>query len=217
MVAMNSRIDFQGAAARSLFELLLDIKILAADKTGDLVEKFHAFPEIEKFRVAKNIVSFCNSHPNDAKLDDSRQRAFVNEQGKQQTIDHTIVKHWGTTKKGKLNRPEHWTGKNVQARARNLGLEYEELYVEVYSLLSWYIHSGSTGYAGLSEETIEEAFGLAHIIAGKVFLEATRICAEQKISKVIEGFRNMLDRVRLFPGKVLLEEQIKILKGAKTK
>ncbi len=103
MVAMNGRIHFQGAAAaaRSLFELLLDIKMLATDKTGELVNRFHAFPKIERFRVAKNIVSFCNDHPNDTKIDDSHQRAFINEPGKQQAIDQAIVSHWGTTKKRK--------------------------------------------------------------------------------------------------------------------
>lgn len=220
MVAINGRTHFQGAAAaaRSLFELLLDIKMLATDKTGELVKRFHAFPEIERFRVAKNIVSFCNDHPNDTKIDDSHQRAFINEPGKQQAVDQAIVSYWGITKTGKPNRPEHWTEKNVQERARNLGLKYEELYVEVYSLLSWYIHSGSTGYAGLSEETIEEVFGWAHIIAQQVFIEATLICAEElKISKVVEGFRDMVDRVRLIPGKVLLEEQIKLLKKGKAK
>src|SRR3990172_4461678 len=43
---MDNPKDFQGiaAAARSLFELLLDIKILAEDQTGDAVAKFYAFP-----------------------------------------------------------------------------------------------------------------------------------------------------------------------------
>jgi hypothetical protein len=119
--------------------------------------------------------------------------------------------------KRKPNPPEHWTGKNVPERARSLGLKYEELYAEVYSLLSRYIHSGSTAYAGLSEETIEEAFGLAHIIARQVFVEATLICAEElNISKAVDEFRSMVDSVRLTPGKVLLEEQIKILREAKT-
>ncbi len=84
-------------------------------------------------------------------------------------------------------------------------------------MLSWYIHSGYNGYEGLSEEAIEEVFFWAHIIAQQVFIEATLICAEElKISKVIERFRDMVYSVRLIPV-VLLEEQIKILREAKTK
>lgn len=220
MVAMNSRIHFQGAAAaaRSLFELFLDIKTLSTDKTGEFVKRFHAFPEIEKFRVAKNLISFCDEHPNDTKLDDSRQRTFVNKPGKQQTIDQTIVKYWGVTRKGKPNIPEHWTGKNIRERARDLGLEYEELYVKTYPYLSWYIHSGSTGYAGLDEKGIEGCFGLSHSIAQQIFLDATLICAqEMKISIAVEWFHNAIANLRLTPGKVLVEEQIKILENTKPK
>jgi hypothetical protein len=220
MVAMNSRIHFQGAAAaaRSLFELLLDIKMLAADKTGELVERFHAFPEIEKFRVAENFVSFCDDHPNDTKLDDSHQRTFINRLGKRQTIDQTIVKYWGITKKGKPNRPEHWTGKSVRERASDLGLKYEELYVEAYPLLSWYIHSGSTSYVGLNAEAIEACFGISHSIAQKVFLEATVICAQEtKISLAVDWFHDAIADLRLAPGKVLVEEQIKKFGESQTK
>ena len=54
LVAMNSRVHFQGAAAaaRTLFELLLDIKLLVSDATGSMTDQFHAFPEVVRFRVA---------------------------------------------------------------------------------------------------------------------------------------------------------------------
>jgi len=220
MVAMNSRIHFQGAAtaARSLFELLLDIQTLATDKTGASVERFHTFPEIERFRVADNLVSFCNDHRNNTRLDDSHQRAFMSKPGKRESIDQTIVKLWGKTKKGKPNRLEHWTGKKIRERAHDLGLKYDELYHESYPLLSWYIHSGSTGYAGLSSETIEQCFGVSHSIAQKVFLEATVICAqEMKISLALDWFHKAIAELRLTPGKVLVEEQIKILEETKSK
>lgn len=216
MVAMNSHIHFQGAAAaaRSLFELLTDIKTLAIDKTGKLAEKFHAFSEIEKFRVAENLVSFCDGHPNDTKLDDSRQRTFINKPNKRQTVHQTIVKYWGINKKKKPRRPKHWTGKNLLDRAHDHGLEYEELYFKAYPLLSWYIHSGSTGYAGLDAEAFEACFGLSHSIAQQMFLEATLICAQEMKIPIAD---NAIADLRLTPGKVIVEEQIKILEKAKPK
>jgi len=50
MVAMNHRIHFQGAASatRSLFELLLDMKMIAEDNSGELINKFHAFPKVSE-------------------------------------------------------------------------------------------------------------------------------------------------------------------------
>ena len=220
MVDMKSRIHFQGAAAaaRALFELLLDMRTLVNDKTGQFVERFHAFPEIEKFRAAENLISFCDKHPNYAKIDVSQRRNFVNRPDKRKTINQTIVKYWGTTKKGRPNRPEHWTGKKVQKRAHDLGLKYEELYVRVYPLLSWHIHSGSTGYAGFSAEGIESAFGVSHSIAQEMFLEATVICAEEmKISEAIDSFSDKIASLRVTPVKGLTREQIEILEKAKLK
>lgn len=220
MVVMNHRIHFQGAAAvsRALFELLLDMKILGRDKTSESVERFHAFPEVAKFHVAQKLVSFCDNHPNAINKDVTHQRNFIDSPGKKQNIDKIIVKHWGTTNKGDPKRPKHWTGKNVLERARDLGLEYEELYNDVYPLLSWHIHSGSTGYVGLRAETLEAIFGRSHIIAQKTFSEGILICAEElKISYVVEDIRGILDDLRLTPGKVIIEEQIKILEEAEKK
>jgi len=219
MVAMNHRLHFQGAAAaaRSLFELLLDIKMLANDKNGYLADKFHAFPGVEKFRVAQNLVSFCMNNANSTKLDCSHQQTFINSPGKQQAVNETIIKFWGKTKKGAPNRPKHWTGKDIQKRSHDLGPEYEELYLETFSLFSWYIHSGSTGYAGLNEETLETCFGMSHSIAQKAFLEATVVCAEvMRISSVIFEFKEIIANLRLTPGRVLVDEQIKILEAAKS-
>lgn len=220
MVVMNRREHFQGAAAaaRTLFELLLDLKILATDETSDSVERFHAFPEVEKYRVAKKLVSFRDSHPNSTK-DVSRQRKFLSSPGRKQKNDKAVIKFWGKTKKkGLPKHPKHWTGMSVFERARDLGIEYEELYHDAYPLLSWLIHSGSTGYAGLSEDALEAYFGRSHIIAQKTFIEATIICAEEfKISFLIKDLRIILEDIRLTPGKVIVEEQIKILENAKKK
>ncbi len=219
MVAMNHRIHFQGtaAAARALFELLLDLKILATDKTSQSVERFHTFPEVEKYRVSKKLVSFKDSHPNSTK-DVFRQRIFIGSPGQKQKIDKTVIRSWGKTKKGLPKYPKHWTGMSVFERARNLGIEYEELYHDAYPLLSWLIHSGSTGYAGLKEEALEAYFGRSHIIAQKAFIEATIICAEElKISYVIEDVRTILEDIKLTPGKVIVDEQVRILEEAKKK
>src|SRR3989304_8438376 len=127
LVAMNSRVHFQGAAAasRTLFELLLDGKLLAEDADGTMTGRFHAFPEMDRFRVAKAVVEYNDSHTGST-IEDTHQRSLVNTRGKEQSVDQLSTKHWGT------QRPMHWSGLRVKARARQLGTTYEELYVESY-------------------------------------------------------------------------------------
>lgn len=214
MVTLNSRIHFQGAAVatRALIELLIDIKTIIADKTGDLVEKFHAFPEVEKFRFAKHLVFFKDTHSGISDIDISLQRAFINKPGKKQDIEKIVIKYWGRNKKGKPNYPRHWTGKDIKKRAEDLGFKYEELYIKCFPFLSWYVHSGSTGYAGFSEEAIDACFGLSHSIAQEIFLEGTLACAqEMKISEAINKFYKFVEDLRLTPGSFLVQELKKSL------
>ena len=217
MAGMNSRTYYQAtaAAARALFELLLDMKILTTDKTGELVEKFHAFPDVEKFRVADNLVSFCESHPDITIPNVAHRRTFINKPGTRQSVDQTIIKYWGIGKKGKPKRPKHWTGKNVPSRAHGLGLQYEELYFRLYPVLCWNIHSGSTSYAGFSVDGLDACFGVCHSVAQEAFLDATLICAqEMKISKVLDWLPNVIADLRQTPARVLTEKSIKMLEKA---
>jgi hypothetical protein len=217
--AMNSRVHFQGAAAasRTLFELLLDGKLLAEDADGTMTGRFHAFPEMGRFRVAKAVVEYNDSHTGST-IEDTHQRSLVNTQGKEQSVDQLSTKHWGTNKKGNPQRPRHWSGLRVNARARRLGPTYEELYVESYPLLSWSVHAGSGNYAGLDENAIESCFALSHSIAQRCFLEATALTAQlMHINEAVEGFSDILEDLRLTPGKVIVEEQARIIDEARQK
>ena len=122
LVAMNSRVHFQGAAAaaRTLFELLLDIKLLVSDATGSMTDQFHAFPEVDRFRVAKAVVDYNDTHQGSS-IADTDQRQLVNTQGKEQAINQLRSRHWGTTRKGNPRRPSHWSGLTVKDRAEKLG------------------------------------------------------------------------------------------------
>jgi ACT domain-containing protein len=213
MVTFNNSIHFQGAAAatRALIELLIDIKIIIEDKTGNLVEKFHAFPEIEKFRFAENLVSFKDAYPDDSNIDVSLQRAYVNKPDRKQNIEKIVIRYWGKNKKGKPNYPQHWTGKNIKERAKDLGFGFEELYMKSFPFLSWYVHSGSTGYAGLNKEAIDACFGLSHSIAQEIFLEGMLVCArEMKISEAISKFSKFIEALHLTPSNFLVQELKKL-------
>lgn len=220
MVAMNGVVHFQGSAAavRSLFELLIDIKMLEEDEAGENVEKFHAFPGVERFKVAEKLVDFCDKYKGQIDINSTHQRNFINKKNKRQEIEQSKDKCWGRDKKGKTRQPKHWSGKDdIRKRAQDLGLKYEKIYMEIYPQLSWQIHSGSAGYAGLKEEHFKAIFLLCNSNAQKIFLEATTICANLlKITIALDWFKKAVEDLSLTSGRVLVEEQIKILENMKS-
>jgi hypothetical protein len=152
LVLMNNILDFQAVAscARTAFELLIDIKILSLDSSGDLVKKYHIFPTVERFNSARKLKRFWEN--NKTNLGDCflAQREYV--ESFTERFDKIVAKYWGTDKNNKPKYPKHWTGENLESRVRQLGLKYERNYYELYPKLSWYVHSGSACYAGLEEK-----------------------------------------------------------------
>ena len=212
--ALNNVQHFQTVAStvRSLFELWLDIRMLAADSKGDLVRGYHAFPEIERYRVAEQLTSYANQHPGAIKLDLTPQITFLQNSAVTSRVVGSKIK----SRAGKLDFPSHWSGvKSIRARAAKLGLEAD--YVEMYPLLSWYVHSGSTGVAGLSSEALESCFALCHRYAQRMFLDATVECA--RVTRIreatIDHFGRWIEELRLKPGFVITELQINQIREAK--
>jgi hypothetical protein len=217
LVALNSRIHFQAAAseARGLFELLLDLKLLEDDRDGSMTARFHAFTEVDRFRVAKEVVDYNDTHPGSS-IQDTHERNLVSKQGKQQAVDLLTAQNWGRTKAGNPHRPKHWSRLTVRARAARLGSDYEELYVKSYPLMSWSVHAGSASYAGLDEDAIESWFGLSHSISQRCFVEATALVARlMRIREAVEGFEDILETLRRTPGGVIVEEQARIIDQAR--
>jgi hypothetical protein len=177
-ITMNRLDHFQSVASltRSLFELHLDIKILAADKTGDAVRRYNEFPEIERYRRAQQLIAFDAAHPGQIKQDLSAQRAFVSDPARQARVTAAV---------GPKRAPDHWSGKNARDRARHVG--HEALYVEVYALLSWYVHAGAAGTAGLGKDALESVFGVCHGLIRRIFLDVIEVTAKAtKISELAE-------------------------------
>jgi hypothetical protein len=215
LATLNDTVHYQAvaSAARTLFELLLDLKLLTEDASGEQIKRFLAFPEIEKFRVAKRMTEFREANPPLADVDPTPMRNFLDEPGRAKKIDLLRSEYYGTDKEGKPIRPPHWSGKNVEQRARKAGKQYESWYVELYSWLSWHLHSGSVGYEGLSEDGMHALFGLVHRHAQIFFLEGTVHCAKaMKITKAIDGFFDFIERLERLPGEITVKEQLEFVR-----
>ncbi len=216
LVALDSVKHLQAVAAavRSLFELSLDLLLLAKDSTGEATVKYQAFIEVERFRVAGNLETFYVANPPLKKLFDPQK--LLGQPGQQGKVNALIQKHWpGSSKRG---GPEHWSGISAAARAKKLGPEKEKFYREYYPVLSWHIHPSLVGYAGASKEVLEAASALFHRLGQEMFLESTRICADAvKLTPAIDKhasdtLRNLLEQIKLTPGRVILEDQLKKLR-----
>jgi hypothetical protein len=187
---LNSYKYYQSIAsiARSLFELYLDINIIISDSTDNSVKKFIKYPEVDKYRAASKIVNYVASNP-ESSIDVSVQKQFLAGEDKRISIESMVEEYWGRTRNGKLNWPNHWTGKNVKQRASDLGKEYEEFYFEYYPQLSWHIHSVPTGYANMPNHSFEYMFVIMHNLMQKTILKSTTLVAYHlRINKTIDDF-----------------------------
>lgn len=218
LLRLNNSIDFNAVAniARTLFELLLDLKLLVSAnlKQQDLA-RFFAFPEVDRFRIAKRIVELQNKHPDlvrSSLFDSSARKEFVESRVKDKSIEKKVESLWGRDSKGKLRWPEHWSGLSVRNRSTTFGSLYEQEYLEIYSFLSSYTHSGSSAYAGLTEKTLESIYGISLEYARKLYIESLIICSKVfSLQKGIESFTQVVAFLQSAPRQILSEYGLKRL------
>lgn len=90
--------------------------------------------------------------------------------------------------------PDNWVGQTVYDRVKCLEPIYEHEYRELYGLLSWYAHSGSTGIAGVSKEGLEGLYGIAFDSARKKYLESLVVIA--KVFHLFDVLKNLEPRLK---------------------
>ncbi len=216
LMRLNQKSDFNTVAivARTIFELLIDIKILSSDKiTRQQIEQFHSFPEIDRYRKAKRIVELQDGHPelaNNSLLDSVKRRRFVEKDSQATQIEKKVVSLWGRTKKQKIKWPNNWSGISIWDRAKGLGPLYEQEYLEIYSLLSSYTHGGSAAYFNMSEKALESVYGISLEYARKMYIESIIMCSQVfKLQKGIKSFDQIVTFLKDAPEKILVEYGLK--------
>lgn len=207
IVELNKLDHFQSvaSAARSIFELWIDLELLAQDTSGEAVRQYDAFAELERYRRAEQIVRFADAHPNAIAMDISRQRSFCTDPERQRRL----ASEWGTNRAGKQNFPDHWSRETLRDRSRRVG--QEAMYIEAQPLLSWYVHSGGAGISGMSRDALEAVFALSHILTQRFFVAATSTCARITTIAELPDFPSWKQQLRLKTGELILAEEMRRL------
>jgi hypothetical protein len=190
------------ACSRSIFEQLLDLKLIFENKISSSVDKFYAFHEVEKFKRANEIVKFSMKNPS-IKIETKIQQQLVNKKGGAKRIDKLKSKYWP-----KKDFIPHWSGLSVKKRAELIGKEHEALYYETYSMMSWYIHSGPSGHFYVDEDGLRIVFVRGHELSQSMFIEATVLVAKEfSLDKAVPNFYKSIEKLKLIPGVVLLKDR----------
>lgn len=212
LTRLNKFLDFNTVAisCRTIYELLLDLKLLSADdSTAEDVKRFHAFPRVNRFCAAQRISEFQTKNPGveaHAFFDTQIRQNFLTTLRKHSMIESQVCSLWGTTKKGKPRWPDHWSGLSIRKRAEKFGEIYEQEYLEIYGMLSWYTHAGSTSYAGFPKDTLEGIYGFSQNISRKMYIESLIIEAKTfSLFEAIEKFSQVVEFLKDAPNKILID------------
>jgi hypothetical protein len=202
LTRLNDPSDYQAiaAAARAMFEHVVDFEILDRNQSGLEIKRYFNFEQIEKFRVAQNLVQSRSVNPQFVDHDYRALADFIAEPGRSEGIQSLRAEIWaGIPQRDQSNL--HWSGRKLSARTRELGGDYPFLYSELYSQLSWHIHSGGVGSDGMSMEDVESLIGLAHGEGQKFFLRMIeRLAKILRIRTAIDRWDEMLEELKLSAG-----------------
>ena len=208
-IALNNTKYFQtlAAIARSIFEHLLDIKLIVDNKVENAIEKFEAFRKIDRFRMAKESADFVKEHPN-AKIKVFQKRIEVASNKELEEKTKKLKLLWGDSSK----KIKYWSGLDIKTRAQKAGIDYEKLYYEVFISLSWHIHSGLVGTREMTKEGLELVHVNSMRLIHEMFVDIILLVAKElKLDIAVVEFNELIQTLKLIPGFAVLEEEKKYL------
>lgn len=210
--ALNNSIHFQAlaSAARSVFEHLLDIKLIVDNRIDNAIEKFEAFREIEKFRMANDFLEFKRKYPNIETRPHQKRLEVASSEEIKVKIDKLKLL-WI-----KPNTLLHWSGERVRKRTELAGIDYEKLYYESHTFLSWYIHAGQVGTRQMSKEGLELIYADSMRLIHEMFIDAVLLVAKElKLDIAIPAFKDLIKGLERMPDFAILEIEKQYLKESK--
>jgi hypothetical protein len=194
-----SQFQMANSVARTVFELVLDVKALCADRS--LAAKFFAFSRVVKFRKAEQLVAFLNANPAIDRTPHQHAIQFASDTQRKQEVEQQCIQHWGTNTKGAPNWPDHWSGKSIAERSHNAGPEFEEMYRSEFFLQSQYVHAGPVGIQDLDRDALICSFAIAHQLVQQLSEAAINIVGEEfHLFDTNLELRDKLRRLSAIPG-----------------
>jgi hypothetical protein len=192
LLSLKNAKDLQAIAmvARGLFELAVDTKLI--DVIPDAVKKILAFSDVEKLRAARKIVKYKAANPA-AVVDASIHDTFIANEAKSIEDERNTV--WPGVK-----NLTHWSGLDLARRVVLLKAPFDEIYEVEYPELSWYVHSGLTGFVNLKAESFNMLAGKQNKLAGECYIVLlTAIIDEFGIAKADAKVKNKLKLAKMLP------------------
>lgn len=176
---LNCSIDVQAVSvgARSVFELYLDLKWFQKYNDPQDLERFIAFPELNRYRIAKKAID--HKHNPKSQINTGPMADFVQrmDSRKSISIQSQTQKLWGQT-----NIPLHWTGiDQIDKRALKLDDDLYDDYLRWYSILCEFTHAGPLSIIGetiFDHSLIERHNGLAMDVFFQYGLNSTQLICE---------------------------------------
>lgn len=192
---LNQTQDFQavGAGARSIFENYLDLRWLEIFPEEIWLERFRAYADVSRYQAAEKVVKHSRESPA-SNIDASAQAAFMQRMDAVEPVAKIVERVWGVKDGKPLWPKDHWTGAgNLRDRAKKLGPECENAYVQIYPTLSMLTHSGPTIVHG-EIAWWEQQAAFSYMFAFKHALDAV-----MTMDRIFE----LSDAINDFDGKIL--------------
>ncbi len=193
------------ALAALLYERHMDFVLLSGDKRGEMEMRYREFMKLQKYRSAHRMVSFYDESKGRTALDVETQKEYKRLSGGIEEIRKRVAEVWGPDNRGKSSYPVHWSGRKcTRVISSELGVEYEELYIEAYAVLNWLLSSGLYENQELPRATKEGICEWAHYVGQLTMLDAYSrlINMFDSIAKP-EWLDEVVNKLRNHPGKTL--------------
>jgi hypothetical protein len=176
--------------ARSVLETAVEMRLMTTDP--DFVPKIRLFIESEKLRSAQRVVAFKAKTPT-AKVETTPYVQYI--AANEQRIIQEKASMWPGA-----SRVSHWSLMSMEARCKKLGLAFEELYEVHYAQMSWYVHSGVTGVANATGDTLSLLCGVAFDLVMRCYaIILELVINEFKIYHVDEHLKDKLVFAKMLP------------------
>jgi hypothetical protein len=168
---------------------------------------------VERYRVQKKIHEFYVNRPAPPDHDLSVIQGFVMDSENTAEVEVLVEEYWGRNKSGKLIWPKHWSAfQDTRERAHQVGGPWEERYVQHYAKLSWHMHSGLAGVAGIPGDLFDVFTSEAFQLSKDVILDCYTIVGEElHLARAIPEWTDHLDFLEHVVGMAFLDGRLQAL------